>query len=667
MKNFEKYERSYYLPPACTYDWVKKDHIEVAPRWCSVDLRDGNQALVTPMNLSEKLEFFKMLVAIGFKEIEVGFPAASETEYNFIRTLIDENLIPEDVTIQVLTQARPHIIEKTFEAVKGAPHAVIHLYNSTSYAQREQVFQKSKSEVMEIAVEGAKLLNLMASRYDGRFSFQYSPESFPGTEVDYALEVCNAVLDIWQPTPERKAIINLPTTVENAMPHVFASQVEYMSKHLKYRENVVLCLHPHNDRGSAVSDAELGLLAGADRLEGTLFGNGERTGNLDLITVALNLFSHGVNPHLDFSQMNHIIANYERLSGMQVHERSPYAGNLVFTAFSGSHQDAIAKGMKWRHEKKLTKWTVPYLPIDPNDLGRAYETDVIRINSQSGKGGVSYILKQAFGLSLPEKMKEAVGYAIKNHSDQSNKELSSDEIFQIFKDRYVTPKPIFAIPEVHFRRLNKVMTAEITLQQGNKEVLISASGNGQLDAVNQGIKSYFGLDYELIAYEEHALSIGSTAKAAAYVGISKDDQTYWGVGFNEDIITASFEALTVAVNQLEELIKSQQEKQEERMSDILDYIHEHYLTVSLEELADVFYLSKPYLSKYIKTQSGQTFVAIVKEIKMHKARALLKKSSMTVESVATSVGYESPEHFSREFKKTHGVTPLQFRIQQSIG
>ena len=367
MKNASKYEKSYFLPPVCTYDWVKKDAITAPPIWCSVDLRDGNQALIEPMSLDEKLQFFEMLVEIGFKEIEVGFPAASETEYEFMRALIERNMIPDDVTVQVLTQAREHIIKKTFEAVKGAPHAVIHLYNSTSVAQREQVFKKSREEIKKIATDGAELLKQLASETDGNFSFEYSPESFHGTEVDYAVEVCNAVLDIWQPTPDKKVIINIPTTVENAMPHVFATQVEYIHKNLKYRDAVVLSVHPHNDRGCGVCDAELSVLAGADRVEGTLFGNGERTGNVDLVTVAMNMFSHGVDPKLDFSNMSEIREKYELFTRMRVHERQPYSGDLVFTAFSGSHQDAIAKGMQWREEKNTDKWTVPYLPVDPKE------------------------------------------------------------------------------------------------------------------------------------------------------------------------------------------------------------------------------------------------------------------------------------------------------------
>ena len=346
MKNFDKYERQYFLPPVCEYDWAKKDYIEKAPIWCSVDLRDGNQALIEPMSLDEKLEFFQMLVDIGFKEIEVGFPAASETEFIFMRTLIERDLIPDDVTVQGLTQAREHIIKKTFEAVKGAPHAVIHLYNSTSVAQREQVFKKDKEHIMQLAVDGAKLLKRLASETEGDFSFEYSPESIHGTEVDYAVDVCNAVLDVWEPDAAHKAIINIPATVETAMPHIFATQIEYVSKHLHHRENVVLSLHPHNDRGCGVSDAELGLLAGADRSEGTLFGNGERTGNVDIITLAMNMYSYGIDPKLDFADMPRIRETYERLTRMHVHERSPYAGDLVFSAFSGSHQDAISKGMQ---------------------------------------------------------------------------------------------------------------------------------------------------------------------------------------------------------------------------------------------------------------------------------------------------------------------------------
>ena len=393
MENVKKYQRQYHMPPEKCTKWAQKEYVEKAPSWCSVDLRDGNQALVIPMSLEQKIEFFKLLVKIGFKEIEVGFPAASETEYTFLRTLIEQDLIPEDVTIQVLTQAREHIIRKTFEAVKGAPKAIIHVYNSTSVAQREQEFKKSKEEIIRIAVEGAQLLKELAEETEGNFQFEYSPESFTGTEPEYALEVCNAVLDVWKPTAENKCIINLPVTVQLSMPHVYASQIEYMSTHMKYREHVILSQHPHNDRGCGVADAEMGLLAGADRVEGTLFGNGERTGNVDIVTLGMNMYSQGVDPKLDFSDMPHICEVYERCTGMTVGERSPYSGALVFAAFSGSHQDAIAKGMHWIEEKDPNRWTVPYLPIDPTDVGRNYDADVIRINSQSGKGGVGYILE----------------------------------------------------------------------------------------------------------------------------------------------------------------------------------------------------------------------------------------------------------------------------------
>ncbi len=551
----EKYVKPYFMPPVVTYDWVKKDCIEKPPIWCSVDLRDGNQALIEPMGLEEKLEFFKLLLEVGFKEIEVGFPAASETEYNFLRELIERNMIPDDVTIQVLTQAREHIIKKTFEAVKGAPHAVVHLYNSTSVAQREQVFKKSKEEVKQLAVDGAKLLKELADETDGNFTFEYSPESFPGTEVEYALEVCNAVLDVWKPDAARKAIINIPTTVQIAMPHVFAAQIEYFHKNLKYRDAVVLSVHPHNDRGCGISDAEFGILAGADRVEGTLFGNGERTGNVDIVTVAMNMVCHGVDPGLDFSHIAKVREVYERLTGMHVYERTPYAGDLVFTAFSGSHQDAISKGMAWRKEGKSgERWEVPYLPIDPVDLGREYESDVIRINSQSGKGGISFILKQNFGISLPDKMKEEVGYLVKDVSDKQHKELSPEDTYRIFKDNYVNRKPVFDIPECHFKQVNGIL-AEVTIEQEDKKQVIETAGNGRLDAVSNAIKKYFGIEYTLAVYEEHAISKGSSSKAAAYVGLVSGDKTFWGVGIDEDIIKSSIAALVIASNKVAESVR----------------------------------------------------------------------------------------------------------------
>lgn len=659
MKNFEKYERQYFMPPEVTYDWVKKEYITAPPIWCSVDLRDGNQALIEPMSLEEKLEFFQLLVDVGFKEIEVGFPAASDTEYNFMRALIDRNMIPEDVTVQVLTQAREHIIRKTFEAVKGAPHAVVHLYNSTSLAQREQVFKKSKEEIKQIAIDGAELLKKLAEETEGNFTFEYSPESFSGTEVDYALEVCNAVLDVWQPTPEKKAIINLPTTVENAMPHIFAGQVEYMSKHMKYRENVVLSLHPHNDRGVGICDAEFGILAGADRIEGTLFGNGERTGNVDIVTLAMNMFSHGVDPKLDFSNMSRIAETYERCTRMQVSPRQPYAGELVFTAFSGSHQDAIAKGMACREQNPDGPWTVPYLPIDPKDVGRTYDSDVIRINSQSGKGGVGYILKQNYGMTIPDKMKEEVGYTVKGVSDRRHMELSPQLVYQIFEEHYVNNMSHFQIPECHFKQKDGIV-AEATISLGGQVRNVTGNGNGRLDAVSNALKQYFNISYELSVYEEHSLSRGSSAKAVSYVGISCNNRLYWGVGIDEDIISSSIEALCVAVNKLEQIQQTEQCR-DERLNEIMNYIQENYLTVTLDELTEKMHLSKPYLSKYIKEKSGKTFGEIVKNVRMKKARTLLKNTSMTVENIADSVGYQNVEHFNRLFKKKYGMTPVQYR------
>ena len=584
MKNFDKYEKAYFMPPECTYDWVKKDSITKPPIWCSVDLRDGNQALIEPMSLDEKLQFFQMLVDIGFKEIEVGFPAASETEYEFMRALIEKNMIPDDVTVQVLTQAREHIIKKTFEAVKGAPHAVIHLYNSTSVAQREQVFKKSKEQIKQIAVDGAVLLKKLADETEGNFSFQYSPESFPGTEVDYAVDVCNAVLDVWKPKKENKAIINIPATVENAMPHVFATQVEYINKHLKYRDAVTLCLHPHNDRGCGVATAELGILAGAERIEGTLFGNGERTGNVDIVTLAMNMYTHGVDPKLDFSNMPKIRANYEKFTRMHVYERQPYAGDLVFTAFSGSHQDAIAKGMQWREDKKLKTWSVPYLPVDPKDVGRTYDGDVIRINSQSGKGGVNYILKQNFGISMPDAMREEVGYLMKHVSDEEHKELSPQWVYEIFEDNYINPTPYFQISECHFKQVDGIM-AEATITCGDKSTIVDANGNGRLDAVSNTIKQFFGISYQLSTYEEHALTQGSSSKAIAYVSITCQGDVFWGVGIDEDIISASIHALCVCVNKLPD-IKKNDNLRDERLVSMINFMQANYQTVTLEDMAE---------------------------------------------------------------------------------
>ena len=659
MMKASKYQRQYFMPPVKSMKWAEKEYVEKAPIWCSVDLRDGNQALVIPMSLEQKIEFFKLLVKIGFKEIEVGFPAASETEYEFLRTLIEQNLIPEDVTIQVLTQAREHIIRKTFEAVKGAPKAIVHVYNSTSVAQREQVFKKTKEEILKIAVDGAALLKKLADETEGNFQFEYSPESFTGTEPEYALEVCNAVLDVWQPTADNKCIINLPVTVEHSMPHVYASQVEYMCDNLKYRENVIVSLHPHNDRGCGVADSEMGLLAGADRIEGTLFGNGERTGNVDIVTLAMNMYTHGVDPKLDFSNMPKIRANYEKFTRMHVYERQPYAGDLVFTAFSGSHQDAIAKGMQWREDKNLKIWSVPYLPVDPKDVGRTYDGDVIRINSQSGKGGVNYILKQNFGISMPDAMREEVGYLMKHVSDEEHKELSPQWVYEIFEDNYINPTPYFQISECHFKQVDGIM-AEATITCGDKSTIVDANGNGRLDAVSNTIKQFFGISYQLSTYEEHALTQGSSSKAIAYVSITCQGNVFWGVGIDEDIISASIHALCVCVNKLPD-IKKNDNLRDERLVGMINFMQANYQTVTLEDMAEQFHLSVPYLSKFIHEKSGKTFGEQVTNIRMKKARTLLKNGNMTVENIAAAVGYPSVEHFSRTFKKLYDMTPVEYR------
>ena len=548
MFDYKQYQRNYFMPPQECLDWAKKEYVDHAPIWCSVDLRDGNQALIEPMNLEEKLEFFRLLIKLGFKEIEVGFPAASETEYQLVRKLIDQNMIPQDVTIQVLTQAREHIIRKTFEAVKGAPNVIVHVYNSTSLAQREQVFHKGQEEIKQIAVEGATLLKELAAEAEGNILFEYSPESFTGTEVDYAVDVCNAVIDVWGPTPQKKAYINIPATVEMSMPHVFASQIEYVSKHLHNRDSIILSLHPHNDRGCGVSDAEMGLLAGADRIEGTLFGNGERTGNVDIIVLAMNMYAQGVDPKLDLSDMPHIAQVYERLTQMDIHMRLPYCGKLVFAAFSGSHQDAIAKGMKYREEHQKDRWTVPYLPINPEDVGRTYDSDVIRINSQSGKGGVAYVLEKTYGLKIPYKMREDLGYAVKDVSDKAHAELSPEEIYAIFTKRYKDYTPVFEVKGCHFRQEDGI-TATVNIIKDGKKNLVETTGNGRLNAVSNSFAEFFEKPCEIICYEEHALEDGSDSSAIAYVGIKgEDNRLYFGIGIDPDILRASIDALITAMN-----------------------------------------------------------------------------------------------------------------------
>ena len=552
MMNYQKYSKGYFMPPEIDLEWAKKDALDHAPIWCSVDLRDGNQSLVIPMSLDEKMEFYKMLLKVGFKEIEIGFPAASETEFEFLRRLVEEDLIPDDVTVQVLTQAREHIIRKTFDALKGVKNAIVHVYNSTSVAQRQQVFRKNKEQIKQMAVDGAKLLQELTEEAGANYRFEYSPESFTGTEPEYALEVCNAVLDVWKPTADRKAIINLPATIEMSMPHVFATQVAYMNKHLKYRDNVVLSLHPHNDRGCGVADAEMGMLAGADRIEGTLFGNGERTGNVDIITVAMNMFALGVDPQLDFSNMPELVEMYERVTRMHVSPRQPYAGDLVFAAFSGSHQDAIAKGMHWKEEKNPEKWTLPYLYIDPKDVGREYDGDVIRINSQSGKGGVGFIMEQKYGIDMPKKMREDFGYCVKGVSDHKHKELMPDEIYQIFQDEYVNVDTPYKLHDFLLQKEQdgtRKGTVDIFVNGEPKTFL--ARGNGRLDAVSNALQANLDIAYKDLTYSEHALEIGQNSRAMAYIGITNDDgHITWGAGMDTDIITASIQALISAINRM---------------------------------------------------------------------------------------------------------------------
>lgn len=547
MKNFDKY-KSYPIMDMPNRKWPN-NIITKAPIWCSVDLRDGNQALETPMNLEQKIEFFNFLVKIGFKEIEIGFPAASDTEYQFTRTLIEKNLIPADVTIQVLTQAREHIIEKTFEALRDAKKAVVHLYNSTSTLQRDIVFAKNKQEIIDLAVFGAKLVAEFATKEKANsYIFEYSPESFTGTEMDYAVEISNAVMDIWKPTKEKKAILNLPSTVEMTTPNVYADQIEYVHSNLKNRENIILSLHTHNDRGCAVAATELGLMAGADRVEGTLFGNGERTGNADILNIALNMFSQGIDPQLDFSNINTIIEIYERVTQMNISKRHPYAGDLVYTAFSGSHQDAIKKGMD-RYNKQHTKyWEIPYLPIDPMDVGCSYDP-IIRINSQSGKGGVTYILERDYGLKIPKPMQKDFGLVITKLSDQQHSELLPETIYNAFKQEYINiSEPIKLINYKTLSNRDSVIV-DAVLNVEDKEIKINGNGNGPLDAICNGLKKYFDISFEVLSYDEHSLDRGSHSRAIAYVQIhDTDSNDYIGAGVDENINTASIKALISTIN-----------------------------------------------------------------------------------------------------------------------
>ena len=527
--------------------------IENAPIWCSVDLRDGNQALIEPMGDERKKRMFNLLCKIGFKQIEIGFPAASQTDFDFTRYLINEKVIPSDVTIQVLTQARPEIIKRTFEALDGAPNAILHFYNSTSTLQRKVVFDKDKEGVKKIATDAAKLIKELSSDYKNtNWSFEYSPESFTGTELDYAAEVCDDVVDILKESSNNKIIINLPATVEMSTANIYGDQIEWMSESFKNRENICLSLHPHNDRGTAIAASEFGLMAGADRVEGTLFGNGERTGNVDIVTLALNMYSQGINPNLDFSQINNVMREVEYCNQLPVHPRHPYAGDLVFTAFSGSHQDAVKKGLNALRSSNEPQWEVPYLPIDPADLGRTYEA-VVRINSQSGKGGVAFLLEKDHGVSLPRRLQISMSQKIQKIADETGKEISTSEIWEIFHTNFVMPKSGHSFKNYSLKTsdatdLSDHIKAEIEIDGKNHE--ISGSGNGPIDAFINALNQKLSSDIKVSDYHQSAISSGSDAQAAAYIELQKGDKTSWGVGINPNTTKASFEAIIVGVAKL---------------------------------------------------------------------------------------------------------------------
>ncbi len=551
MLNYKKYKR-FETIKLKDRTWPNNE-VTKAPMWCSVDLRDGNQALVNPMTVEEKKEMFNLLVELGFKEIEIGFPSASQIEFDFLRTLVDENMIPDDVIVQVLTQAREHLIEKTFEALKGVKKAIVHVYNSTSILQRDVVFNKSKDEIKQIAINGVELVKSYAENFDGEIILEYSPESFTGTEMEYALEVSQAVLDTWGASSEKKVIINLPATVEMDTPNVYADQIEWMCRGFKNRESVIVSVHPHNDRGTGVAAAELAMLAGADRVEGTLFGNGERTGNVDILNIAYNMFSQGVNPELNLENVSKIIDVYERCCKIPVHIRHPYAGELVFTAFSGSHQDAINKGMKKYKERATGIWEVPYLPIDPSDLGRKYEA-LVRINSQSGKGGVAFIMEQYFGFKMPKAMHKEFADTIQSISEEKG-EVSADIIMEKFKEEYLDIASPF--------KLNKFKVSdgsdednntniEINLTYNGNEMNIKSDGNGPIDSLKKALVRNNLVNTTILDYTEHSLEEGASAKAAAYVKMKREDtgvETF-GVGVDSNITKASIKAVFSAINRL---------------------------------------------------------------------------------------------------------------------
>jgi 2-isopropylmalate synthase len=521
--------------------------IDKAPIWCSVDLRDGNQALIDPMDAERKNRMFDLLVKLGFKEIEVGFPAASQTDYDFCRELIDKGRIPPDVTVQVLTQAREPLIRRTFEALQGAPRAIVHLYNSTSTVQRDVVFKMDREGVKQIAVQGARMLQEISASYPGtEWIFEYSPESFTGTELDYALEICEAVLAVWKPTPQHRVIINLPATVENATPNVYADQIEWMGRNFKNRDSIFLSVHPHNDRGTAVAAAELAIMAGADRVEGTLFGNGERTGNVDLITLALNLYTQGIDPGLDFSDLPGVIECAEFCNQLPVHQRHPYAGELVFTAFSGSHQDAIKKGFEVQAGKAL--WEVPYLPLDPNDIGRTYQ-EIIRVNSQSGKGGVAYLLERDYSLRLPRKLQIEFSRVIQKISDRNGREIRPAELWAAFEEEYLNQRSPLACIQYSESSSAGDVTISATVNDSGAEHAITGNGNGPIDAFVEAMNQKFGLDLRVVDYQEQAISKGASASAMAFIEIQfGESESLFGAGMNPNIVTASLDAILSAVN-----------------------------------------------------------------------------------------------------------------------
>lgn len=528
-------------------EWPTKT-ITKAPKWCSVDLRDGNQALINPMDMNKKLELFTLLLKLGFKEIEVGFPSASKVEFDFLRRLVDDKLIPDDVTIQVLVQAREHLIAKTFEALKGVKKATVHLYNSTSTAQRKIVFGKSKEEIIALALEGVDLIKKYEKEHDGEIFLEYSPESFTGTELEFSAQICNAVTARWGISDKRKVIINLPSTVEMATPNIYADQIEWMSNHLDNRKNVILSTHTHNDRGTSIAATELALLAGADRVEGTLLSNGERTGNVDIITLALNMLTQGVNPKLDFSDINEVLDIVERCTEMPTHARHPYVGELVYTAFSGSHQDAINKGLAHRKSQEDSFWEVPYLPIDPQDVGRTYES-IIRINSQSGKGGVAFILEKNFGYQLPKAMHPEIGRIVQTVTDKKGRELEAEEILEIFKDTYFNVKKHISLIDVTLSSNKKISTCTLTYKQNGEKIVAQGEGNGPIDACKNALMKNYKNEFTINSYSEHSCGDKSTAKAVAYIEIqSKEVLSCFGVGKDNDIATASIKAMFCALN-----------------------------------------------------------------------------------------------------------------------